>query len=31
LIRLDRGADLIGRSRVRPANSTRRIWNTNRT
>jgi len=31
LIRLDRGADLIGRSRVRPANSTRRIWNTKRT
>src|SRR5213592_1249457 len=30
LIRLDRGADLIGRSRVRPANSTRRIWNTKR-
>src|SRR5437764_10785075 len=31
LIRLDRGADLIDRSRVRPANSTRRIWNTMRT
>src|SRR3989449_8416110 len=31
LIRLDCGADLIGRSRVRPANSTRRIWNMKRT
>jgi hypothetical protein len=30
-VRPHRGADLIGRSRVRPAESSLRIWNTKRT